>query len=74
MDPRLAQIVKDVNERVQSNPSDDDLEIDAGTLLQLEILKSGTEFSEADVLLAAEQVGVDEENLVDWLEGMASWV
>jgi len=74
MDPRLARIVMDVNERVQSNPSDDDLEVDAGTLLQLEILKSGVEFSEADVLLAAENVGVDEENLIDWLEGMASWV
>jgi len=74
MDPRLVRIVVDVNERVQSNPSDDDLEIDAGTLLQLEILKSGVEFSEADVLLAAENVGVDEENLIDWLEGMASWV
>lgn len=75
MNAELAQIVKRVKARYQSNPpEDDDLLVDAGTLLQIEILQSGVEFSETDVLQAATLVGLPEGELIDWLEEMASWV
>jgi hypothetical protein len=75
MNAELAAIVRRIKARYQANPADDDdLLIDAGTLLQIEILQSGTEFSEADVLQAATLVGLPEGTLIDWLEEMASWV
>jgi hypothetical protein len=75
MNPELALIVRRVKERYQSNPpEDDDLLVDAGTLLQLEIIQSGMEFTEADVIQAATLVGLPEGSLIDWLEEMASWV
>jgi hypothetical protein len=75
MDAELAAIVRRVKGRYQQNPpEDDDFLVDAGTLLQLEILHSGMEFSEADVLQAATQIGIPEGSLIDWLEEMASWV
>ncbi len=75
MNSELASIVRRVKERYQSNPpEDDDLLVDAGTLLQLEIVQSRMEFTEADVLQAAALVGLPEGSLIDWLEEMASWV
>ena len=75
MNAELSEIVRRVKARYQSNPpEDDDLLVDAGTLLQLEILQSGMEFSESDVLQAASLVGLPEGTLIDWLEEMASWV
>lgn len=75
MNADLTQIVRRVKERYQTNPpEDDELLVDAGTLLQLEILQSGMEFSEADVFQAATLVGLPEGKLIDWLEEMASWV
>lgn len=75
MDRELAAIVRRVKERFQRNPpEDDELLVDAGTLLQIEILQSGMEFSEEDVLRAASLVGLPEGRLIDWLEEMASWV
>lgn len=75
MNSELEKIVKRVMEGYQRNPQEDDgLLVDAGTLLQLEILESGMEFSEADVLRAASLVGVPEGSLIDWLEEMASWI
>lgn len=75
MDKELMAIVRHVKERYQSNPpEDDELLVDAGTLLQLEIVQSGMEFSEEDVLRAASLVGLPEGRLIDWLEEMASWV
>jgi hypothetical protein len=75
MNAELARIVRKVKERYQQNPTeDDDLLVDAGTLLQLEIVQSGMEFSEADVIQAATMVGLPEGSLIDWLEEMASWV
>lgn len=72
MNPRLLRIVRDVKETYRSNPPKDD--VDLGTLLQMEIVRSGEEFDEADVLKAAEMVGVQEGDLIAWLEEMASWV
>jgi len=75
MNAELTRIVRRVKERYQQNPpEDDDLMVDAGTLLQIEILQSGMEFSEADVLQAATFVGLPEGALIDWLEEMASWI
>jgi hypothetical protein len=74
MNSELLEIVRRVKGRYQSNPSDGDLVVDAGTLLQLEILSSGVEFTEADVLQAATMIGLPEGQLIDWLEQMASWV
>lgn len=75
MNAELAGIVRKVKARYQSNPPDDDeLLVDAGTLLQLEIVQSGMEFTEADVLQAAALVGLPEGSMIDWLEEMASWV
>jgi len=75
MNPELAKIVRRVKSRYQSNPpEDDDLLVDAGTLLQLEIVQSGMEFSEAEVLKAGLEIGLPEGSLIDWLEEMASWV
>ena len=75
MNKELADIVRKVKGRFQQNPPEDDgLLVDAGTLLQIEILRSGEEFTEPDVLQAAFQVGVPEGSLIDWLEEMASWV
>ena len=73
MNRTLSEIVSRIRNRVQSNPPDE-IEVDAGTLLQIEILQSGEEFTEADVLKAAEMVGVPEGELLAWLEEMASWV
>ena len=72
MNPRLLRIVRDVQGTYQSNPPEEG--IDLGTLLQMEIVRSGEEFDEADVLKAAEMVGVPEGELIAWLEEMASWV
>ena len=72
MDRRLLRIVRNVKETYQSNPPEEG--IDLGTLLQMEIVRSGEEFDEADVLKAAEMVGVPEGELISWLEEMASWV
>lgn len=75
MDRELAGIVRSVRERYRQNPGrDDDFLLNAGLLLQIEILQSGREFTESDVLEAATQVGVPEGSLIDWLEQMASWV
>lgn len=75
MDRELMAIVRKVKERFQHNPlEDDDFLVDAGTLLQIEILQSGMEFTEEDVLRAASLVGLPEGRLIDWLEEMASWV
>lgn len=75
MNKELMAIVRRVKDRFQQNPpEDDELLVDAGTLLQLEILQSGMEFSEEDVLRAASLVGLPEGRLIDWLEEMASWV
>lgn len=75
MNAELQKIVRQVKERYQSNPPEDDgLLVDAGTLLQLGILQSGMEFSEADVLEAGIAIGLPEGSLIDWLEEMASWV
>jgi hypothetical protein len=75
MNPELARIVQRVKDRYQRNPpNEDDFLVDAGTLFQLEILQSGEEFSEADVLHAATLIGIPEGSLIDWLEQMASWV
>jgi hypothetical protein len=75
MNRELMGIVQRVKERYQQNPpEDDDLLVDAGTLLQIEILQSGMEFTEEDVLRAASLVGLPEGRLIDWLEEMASWV
>jgi hypothetical protein len=74
MDPRLKKIVQNLKRRYQENPPGDDLEVDAGTLLQIEILQSGLEFNEVDVLAAAQELGIPEGGLIDWLEQMASWV
>jgi hypothetical protein len=75
MNAELMDIVRRVKARYQQNPpEDDDLLVDAGTLLQLEILQSGMEWSEADVLQAASLVGLPEAGLIDWLEEMASWI
>lgn len=73
MNRTLSAIVDQIRNRVRSNP-DDMVEVDAGTLLQIEILQSGQEFSEADVLQAAQLVGVPEGELLAWLEEMASWI
>ena len=72
MNSALKKIVEGVLARPRQNPPDG--EIDLGTLLQIEIVRSGEEFDEADVLLAAEMVGVPEGDLIAWLEEMASWV
>lgn len=75
MNAELAKIVRQVKSRYQANPpEDDDLLVDAGTLLQIEIVQSGMEFSESDVLEAGIAVGLPEGSLIDWLEEMASWV
>lgn len=75
MNAELAEIVRKVKDRYQANPlEEDDLLVDAGTLLQIEILQSGMEFSEADVLAAGIAIGLPEGSLIDWLEEMASWV
>lgn len=74
MNAELAEIVRRVKGRYQENPSEDDALVDAGTLLQIEIVQSGAEFSEGDVLQAATMIGVPEGSLIDWLEEMASWV
>jgi hypothetical protein len=75
MNRELAQIVRKVKDRFRSNPpGEDDFLVDVGTLLEIEILQSGLEFSETDVLEAALAVGVPEGSLIDWLEEMASWV
>ncbi len=74
MNAQLATIVRRVKSRYQANPPEDDIQVDAGTLLQIEILQSGMEFSEADVLQAATLVGLPEGTLIDWLEEMASWL
>jgi hypothetical protein len=75
MNKELMAIVRRVKDRFQQNPpEDDDFLVDAGTLLQIEILQSGMEFTEEDVLRAASLVGLPEGRLIDWLEEMASWV
>jgi len=75
MNAELQKIVRRVNQRFQANPpEDDDTLVDAGTLLQIEILQSGLEFRENDVLEAAVAIGIPEGSLIDWLEEMASWV
>jgi hypothetical protein len=75
MNKELSEIVRRVKGRLQKNPpEEDDLLVDAGTLLQIEIAQSNEEFTESDVLQAATQVGVPEGSLIDWLEEMASWV
>ena len=75
MDAELSEIVRRVKARYQANPpEDDDLLVDAGTLLQIEIVQSETEFSEKDVLDAGIAIGLPEGSLIDWLEEMASWV
>ncbi len=72
MDPILKRIVQNIQAMERSNPPSGD--IDLGTLLQMEIVRSGEEFDEADVLKAAEMIGVPEGDLIAWLEEMASWV
>lgn len=72
MNPTLRRIVQGIQEVQRSNPPEDG--IDLGTLLQMEIVRSGEEFDEADVLKAAEMIGVPEGDLIAWLEEMASWV
>lgn len=75
MNSELMKIVRRVKDRYQQNPpEDDDLIVDAGTLLQLEILQSGMEFSESDVMAAGLAIGLPEGTLIDWLEEMASWI
>ena len=75
MNAELTKIVRRVKDRYQANPpEDDDLLVDAGTLLQIEIVQSGMEFSESDVLDAGIAIGLPEGSLIDWLEEMASWV
>lgn len=73
MNSTLKRIVQQIKLIPKSNPGDD-LPVDLGTLLQLEILKSGVEFPEDDVIDAALAVGVPEGSLISWLEDMASWV
>jgi len=73
MNAELSEIVRRVKSRYQANPPGDEF-VDAGTLLQIEILQSGMEFGEADVLQAATMIGVPEGSLIDWLEEMASWI
>ena len=73
MNPILRQIVTKIKEIPKSNPPGEN-EVDLGTLLQIEIAKSGDDFSEVDVLEAAQAVGVPEGELISWLEDMASWV
>lgn len=73
MNRTLEEIVDRIRNRVKDNPPDE-IDVDAGTLLQIEILQSGQEFNETDVLKAAELVGVPEGELLAWLEEMASWI
>jgi len=73
MDARLSKIVKGVQGHVQENPGGD---VDPGTLLQLEVLRSGFKdtFSEDDMIDAAEAVGVSKDDVLSWLEDFASYL
>lgn len=72
MDAKLQRIVDRVKRMPAQNPSEDG--VAPGTTLQVEIVRSDLEFREADVLEAAGAVGVSREDLVAWLEEMASWI
>jgi hypothetical protein len=75
MNRELEKIVQNVRGRYRRNPeAEGGFLLNAGLILQIEILQSGMEFSEGDVLAAASMVGVPEGSLIDWLEQMASWV
>lgn len=73
MNRSLVSIVDRIRRRVRQNPGNE-IEVDVGTLLQIEILQSGEAYTETDVLEAARLVGVPEDALLDWLEEMASWI
>lgn len=65
----MTKIVKYVRSSVQSNPP-----VDAGTRLQLELLRSGRqdEWTESEILEAAKAVGVADP--VAFLDDFASWL
>jgi len=70
MDRTLREIVRELKSRFKKNPP----EVDLSTLLQLEIIRSGEEYSEEDIFQALRELGFPEEEFVSWLEDMASWV
>jgi len=75
VDPRLQRIVKQAQSGPAMNPGGDDQQ-DAGTMLQLGLLRSGlkNEFSEDDMFEAAKAVGVPEDDIPSWLEDFASYL
>jgi hypothetical protein len=78
MDVRLTKLVDRVRStQVQSNPADeDDVVIDSGWLLQLELLRSGLDldFSEDELYEALQSLGVPEDDIPSWFEDLASYI
>lgn len=74
MDPRLKAIVDRVAEiQIKDNPAGE-FEVDGAQILQLEMLRSGIEFTEDDVIAAFRAVGVPDDDIVSTLEDFASYI
>lgn len=77
MDPRLSKIVADVQDaQMRMNPNGEGEIVDAGKLLQIELLQHyvASEFSEDDLFRALDALGVPEEDQISWFEDYASYL
>ena len=76
MDRELEKIVRRVKaSQARMNPSGpDEVELDSGWLLQLELIQSDYEFTEDELYEALRAVGVPEDYQMSWFEDFASYV
>ena len=75
MDSELSKVVRRVKmAQARMNPGADEIEVDSGWLLQVELLQSDFEFTEDELFEALRAVGVPEEYQMSWFEDFASYV
>lgn len=75
MEKELSEIVQRVRAmQVKDNPGPGDIELDAGWLLQLELVRSDYEFTEDELFEALNALGIPEEYQMSWFEDFASYV
>lgn len=75
MDSELAKVVRRVKMvQARGNPGPEEVELDSGWLLQIELLQSDFEFTEDELFEALKAVGVPEEYQMSWFEDFASYV
>ena len=72
MHPRLERIVRRILDTPQPNPPDE--VVDGTLLLQVELVRSGEQYSEDDLFSALKALGADEMDMASWFERYASWV